>query len=101
MRYEAFEGQDSRDLISMMKKTLIKNLQSLRVNQYSNDQESSNNVDVEQDERQKKFSKRQLNTKIDKVIKNFLFISLVKCTLQSLEGQKREMRRKEKEYMEG
>ena len=33
---------------------------------------------------------------MDKIMKNFLFISLVKCTLQSLEGQKRETIRKER-----
>ena len=39
--------QDSRDLISTRKKTLTENLQSLRANQYGDDQESPNNVDIE------------------------------------------------------
>ena len=47
----------TRDLISMRKKILVKNLQSLRANQHSDDLKSSNNVDVEQDERQKKSNK--------------------------------------------
>ena len=38
---------DSRDLISTRKKTLVENLQSLRVNQYGDDQKSSNNIDIE------------------------------------------------------
>ena len=96
MCYEAFEDQDSGDLASMRKKTLVKNLRSQRVNQHSDDQESSNNIDVKQDERQKKFGKWQLNTKMDKVIDNFIFISLVKYTLQSLKGQKQKDKEKEK-----
>ena len=49
MRYEAFEGRDSMDLASTTKKTLVENLQSLRANQYNDDQESSNNIDVPSD----------------------------------------------------
>ena len=50
----------TRDLVSTRKKTLVENLQSLRANQHSDDQEPSNNVNIEQDERQKKFDTRNL-----------------------------------------
>ena len=38
------------------------------------------------------FGKQPFNTRIDKVIDNFILISLVKYTLPSLEGQKKERR---------
>ena len=95
MCYKAFEGQDSGDLHSTRKKTFVENLRSQRANQYSDDHESSNNINVKRDERQKKFGKRQLNTKMDKVIDNFIFISLVKYTLQSPEGQKQKEKQPE------
>ena len=49
----------------------------------------TNNANAKQDGRQKKFSKQQFNTRMDKIMENLLFISLVKCTLQSLEGQRK------------
>ena len=64
----------TKDLIATRKKTLVETLQSLRANQYSDDQELSNNVDIKHDKRQKKSSKRQLNARMDKIIENFLFI---------------------------
>ena len=86
----------TRDLVSTRKKTFIENLQSLRANQHSDDQKPSNNIDAKQDRRQKEFGKQPFNTRMDKVIDNFIFILLVKYTLQSLKGQKNKKKEKRK-----
>ena len=79
----------TRDFVSMRENTLGENLQSLRVNRHSNDQEPSNSVDIKHDKRQKESGKQSVNTRMGEVINNFIFISLVKYTLQSFEGQKK------------
>ena len=48
----------------------------------------TNYADAKRGGRQRKFGKQLFNTIMDKVIDNFIFISLIKYTLQSLEGQK-------------
>ena len=78
----------TRDLVSMRENTLGKNLQSLRANRHGDGQKPSDNFDVEQDGRQMEFGKQPFNTRIDKVTDNFISISLVKYSLQSLKGQK-------------
>ena len=45
------------------------------------------------------FGKQPFNTRIDKVIDNFIFILLVKYTLQSLKGQKNKKKKEEKEAL--
>ena len=56
----------------------------------------TNYVDAKQDGRQMEFGKQSFNTRMDKVIDNFIFILLVKYTLQSLKGQKIKKRKKTK-----
>ena len=56
----------------------------------------TNYVDAKRDGRQRKFDKLLFNTRMNKVIDNFIFISLVKYTFQSFEGQKQKEKRPEK-----
>ena len=70
------------------------------VNQCGDDQKPSNNVNIEQDKRRKKLGKQQLKARIDKVMRKFLLISLVKYALQNLRRPKKKNDKKRKECME-